>query len=231
MVAGLLTPFWGGGGHYVVLAFHSDKRIIELSRGNRFDRPQGFSSSTIRGLRIMDKTIELTVWGVWAEKFTAAEADVRKVSVGIVEAINAETSPAAKCAARAGIENHWLTKGMAKESKNKAWARLIESSFNSGLALAPFVYPMPSDNARAKKARTAREKNASAIAMEATIKAIRETAKAADAAHSKALGGIRKMISDRAKNCVLEIVLQRVLAAFDEPVTVTKAKRKAAATK
>jgi hypothetical protein len=118
---------------------------------------------------------------------------------------------------------------MAKESKNKAWARLIESSFNSGLALAPFVYPMPSEGVRAKKARTAREKSSAMAELDAEVKAKRTAIKAAEEAHSKALGGVRKMITDRARNCVLEIVLQRVLAAFDEPVTVTKAKAAEAA--
>ena len=174
----------------------------------------------------MDKTIELGAWEIRADNVFNAWGDVRKSSVAIVEAINAETSAAAKCAGRAAIEARWLARGMDSGSKNKAWARLIATSHDAGLTMAPFTYPMPAEGARAKKARTAREKSAAIAELEAETKAKKTAIKAAEEAHSKALGGIRKMISDRAKNCVLEIVLQRVLAAFDEPVTVTKAKAK-----
>ena len=166
-------------------------------------------------------------WEIHADTFGKAHDDVRASSVAIVTAINAETTPALKCAARAAIEGRWLATGRISEGKGKnvLWARLVEVSFNNGLALAPFIYPMPSDGAKTKANRKAKEKNIAAKKLEATIKAMRDTAKAADAAHGKTLAGIRKMIHDRARNCVLEVTLQRVLAAFDGR------KRKAPATK
>ena len=165
-------------------------------------------------------------WEVHADTFGKATDDVRSSAVAIVTAINAESTLVLKCAARAAIEGRWLATGrIVATSKNTLWARLVEVSFNNGLALSPFVYPMPSEGAKAKASRKAREKNADAKKLEATIKAMRDTAKAADVAHGKTLAGIRKMINDRARNCVLEVTLQRVLAAFDGR------KRKAPATK
>jgi hypothetical protein len=145
-------------------------------------------------------------------------------AVAIVEAINAETSHEAKCKARAAIEARWMATGMDSRSKNKTWARIIAISHAAGLTLSPFVYPMPSQSAKAKALRTAREKSAAMIALDADVKAMRSTLKAAEDAHSKALGGIRKMITDRARNCVLEVTLERVLAAFDGPKVKAKAK-------
>ena len=169
-------------------------------------------------------------WEVHADTFGKATDDVRTSAVAIVTAINAETTPILKCAARAAIEGRWLATGRIQAtSKNKLWARLVEVSFNNGLILVPFVYPMPSEGAKAKASRKTREKTAAMAEHDAKAKAERSAIKAAEDAHSKTLSGIRKMINDRARNCVLEVILQRVLAAFDEPVT--KAKRKAAATK
>jgi hypothetical protein len=171
----------------------------------------------------MDKTIELGAWEVLAENVFNAWGDVRKSSVAVVAAINAEESAAGKCAGRAAIEARWLKRGMDAGSKNKAWARLIAASHDAGLTMSPFTYPMPAEGARAKKARTAREKSAAIAELEAETKAKKTAIKAAEEAHSKALGGIRKMITDRARNCVLEVTLKRVLAAFDGPATKRKA--------
>ena len=166
----------------------------------------------------MDKTIGEAkgVWEVHADTFAKALGDVRLASVAVVEAINALATHAEKCVARAAIEGRWLATGrIVATSKNTLWARLVEASGNNGLLLTHFVYPMPSEGVKAKASRKAREKNAEAKKLEATIKAMRDTAKAADAAHAKTLAGIRKAINDRARNCVLEVTLQRVLAAFD----------------
>jgi len=167
----------------------------------------------------MDKTIgeAKNAWEVHADTFGKATDDVRASAVAIVTAFNAESTHAGKCAARVAMENRWLATGRIAEGKykNVLWARLVEVSFNNGLAIVPFIYPMPSEGAKTKANRKAKAKNLAAKKLEATIKAMRETAKAADAVHAKTLAGIRKQIGDRARNCVQEIILQRVLAAFD----------------
>ena len=163
-------------------------------------------------------------WEVHADTFGKATDDVRASAVAIITAINAETTQTLKCAARAAIEGRWLATGRIQAtSKNKLWARLVAVAFDNGLAMSPFVYPMASEGAKAKASRKAREKSDAMAKHDAKVKAERSAIKAAEDAHSKALGGIRKMITDRARNCVEEITLKRVLAAFDGPA----AKRKA----